>query len=214
MYLKLLLVRPRQLSFFIDFHNENALSSLWQEPSISFKNSTHATLRHRTCFLVPFLYPFGIQRKTSEKTLYSHSAAMFETIQPTIYFHYENNVAALIDPARNHPTVGTRTRRTAVGNIGFGIQIKTRRKTLYSPAADEFEFLHPIIPFHYENGVSIVIHPVKFISLQKRVPCFRLIVTHLLISVSVSKENPEENHQKPYQDERHPINQWKSGKLL
>ena len=35
----------------------------------------------------------------------------------------------MIHQVRNHLTVETRSRRTSLGNIGFGIQIKPRRKT-------------------------------------------------------------------------------------
>ena len=43
-------------------------------------------------------------------------------------FRNENNVSVLINPVRNHLTVGTRARLTTLGNIGFSIQM-SRRKT-------------------------------------------------------------------------------------
>ena len=56
-------------------------------------------------------------------------------------FRNENSVSALIHPVRNHLTVGTRARRTAVSNIGFGIPRKHQKKNVYRHSACKFEFV-------------------------------------------------------------------------
>ena len=88
-------------------------------------------LRHRTWHLVPILYSF-VSQITSEKMRYRPSWLIdihHSLGWPIIPFHYENSVAVLIYPVRNHLAVGTRVRRTALGNIGFGIKRKPIRKT-------------------------------------------------------------------------------------
>ena len=85
-----------------DFHNENAFSSLCQDPSLSITQS----VRHHTCYLGIILYPYNTQM-TRIKTSYSHSAAVFESLQPTIPFRYENDVSILIRPAEKWETVIT-----------------------------------------------------------------------------------------------------------
>ena len=71
-----------------------------------------------------------------------------------------------------------------------------------------------IIPFHYENSVSVPIHPVKIVSLQKRAPCFRLMVPISSSRIRYPKKTQKKSVRSPYQDERHPNDQWKSDKLL
>ena len=56
-------------------------------------------------------------------------------------FRNENSVSVLIHPVRNHLTVGTRARLTALGNIGFGIPRKHQKKNVYRHSEDEFEFV-------------------------------------------------------------------------
>ena len=104
-------------------------------------------------------------------------------------FRNENNVSVLIDPVRNHLTVGTR-----VCQSDFARQYrirhpnKTQKKNVYRHSEDEFEFVDQSSLFIMEMVFRSLYTQQEIISLQKRVPCFRLMPpSHLLISVSVSK---------------------------
>ena len=88
--------------------------------------------------LIQSVYP-NDQRKSV------HRPSWLSVIRVSAYqynFRNENNVSVLIDPVRNHLTVGTR-----VCQSDFARQYrirhpnKTQKKNVYRPSEDEFEFV-------------------------------------------------------------------------
>ena len=74
----------------------------------------------------------------------------------------------------------------------------------------------PIIPFHYENSVAVLIYPVRN-HLAVGTRAVHQTGTHHLISSSrirYPKKTQKKSVRSPHQDERHPNDQWKSDKLL
>ena len=83
---------------------------------------------HLFCLVVLLIQ--SVFPNDQRKSVYRPS--WLSVIRDSVYqynFRNENSVAVLIYPVKNHLTVGTRARLTSLGNIGFGIQIKPRRKT-------------------------------------------------------------------------------------
>ena len=134
------------------------------------------------------------------KSVYRHSWLSVIRVSAYQYnFRNENNVSVLIDPVRNHLTVGTRACQSDFARqYRIRHPNKTQKKNVYRPSEDEFEFVDQSSLFIMEMVFRSLYTQQEIISLQKRVPCFRpMSPSHLLISDLVSKENPEEKCEKP-----------------
>ena len=121
----------------------------------------------------------------------------------------------LIHPVRNHLTVGTRARLTAVGNIGFGIKIKPRIKTctVHPRTSSSSLTNHSFSLWKWRFGLDIPARNHLASETRAVLQTDGTIISspHFGFSIQIK---PEEKLESPYQVWRHPNDQWKSNKLL